>query len=46
LRDGDGHKVMPGKMCFNQRGLDNPVNGTQMGACGQLRNHAAELAMN
>lgn len=46
LCDGDGPKVMPGKTCFNQRGLDNPVNGTQMGACGQFRNHAAELAMN
>ena len=45
LCDGDGTKVKPGEMGFGQRGLDNPVNGTQMGACGQLRHHAAESAM-
>lgn len=41
----DGPEVMPGKMCFNQRGLDNPVNGAQMGASSEFRHHSAELAM-
>ncbi len=45
LCDGDGTKVKPGEMGLGQRGLDNSVNGTQMSACGQLRHHAAELAM-
>jgi hypothetical protein len=37
---------VPGKSGFNQRGLDNPVDGAQMRACGQFGNYATVLAMN
>lgn len=45
LCDRDGTEVLSNELCLRQCRLNNPVDGAEMGSCGQFRNHTAEPAV-